>query len=50
MVGRFSLGKISIGIVFIAIRENNKRPVNNTNIVMGLLRAARTMIIILRFE
>jgi hypothetical protein len=45
-VGEFSLGKISIGIVLMAIIENNKRPMNNTNTVIGLFKAARTIIIL----
>ncbi len=44
MVGEFNLGKISIGIVRIAIIENNKRPRNNTRMVMGLFNAVRTIL------
>jgi hypothetical protein len=50
MVGRFSLGKISIGIVLTAITENNKSPTKITRMVIGLFSAVRTMLIILGFE
>jgi hypothetical protein len=44
MVGKLSLGKISIGIVLIAITENSNNPVKSTIMVMGLFKAARTII------
>jgi len=39
-----SFGKISIGIVKMAIAENNKSPRNSTIIVMGLLSAKSTIV------
>ena len=50
MVGKFNLGKISIGIVRTAIIENNSKPMNNTSIVIGLFKAVRTIELILMIE
>jgi len=50
MVGKFNLGKISIGIVRTDITENSINPANSTNVVMGLFNALRTMNIILWIE
>jgi hypothetical protein len=50
MVGELSLGNISIGIVRKAITANSNNPANKTITVIGLLRAERTILIILLFE